>query len=134
MKENLIICKRCSSNACAEVSNDKLTIWHCFGCGYTSNSTLVERNISQTEETIPELYKALRFKDDNNFYWYPSMVMLDDKSMVFAEGTSTSNWKWSAVQSKDGKADMTTKKEFEERDFLEALDYIGYFNTINKEN
>jgi hypothetical protein len=48
--------------------------------------------------------------------------------MVFAEGTSTTDWKWSAVKSKDGKTDMTTKKEFEERDFMEALDYVGYFN------
>ena len=54
--------------------------------------------------------------------------MLEDKSMVFAEGTSVEDWKWSAVQSKDGKADMTTKQEFAERDFMEALDYIGYFN------
>jgi len=23
---------------------------------------------------------------------------------------------------------MTTKQEFEERDFMEALDYIGYFD------
>jgi hypothetical protein len=54
--------------------------------------------------------------------------MLEDKSMVFAEGTSIADWKWSAVQAKNGKTDMTTKKEFIERDFMEALDYIGYFN------
>ncbi len=48
--------------------------------------------------------------------------------MVFAEGRSTEDWKWSAVQAKEGKPDMTTKQEFEERDFMEALDYVGYFN------
>jgi hypothetical protein len=62
------------------------------------------------------------------YHWYPIALTFDDKSMVFAEGTSTEDWKWSAVKSKDGKADMTTKSEFEERDFMEALDYVGYFN------
>jgi hypothetical protein len=54
--------------------------------------------------------------------------MLDDKSMVFAEGTSVNDWKWSAVQAKDGKADMTTKKEYEINEFMDALEYVGYFN------
>jgi ribosomal protein L37AE/L43A len=127
MKESLIICPRCGSNACSEVSNDKLTVWNCFGCGFTSNSTLTDENIKTTEEVLPELYKALKQKIDK-YHWYPNTVILDNKSMVFAEGNSIEDWKWSAVQSKDGKADMTTKKEFEERDFMEALDYIGYFN------
>ena len=128
MIEKLLICPRCESNACSEISNDKLTVWNCFGCGFTSNSTMIKENIEQTEVTLPELYKALKFKDANGLHWYPNTVILDDKSMVFAEGNSIADWKWSAVQSKDGKADMTTKKEFEERDFMEALDYIGYFN------
>jgi hypothetical protein len=47
--------------------------------------------------------------------------------MVFADGKSTEDWKWAAVQSKDGKADMTTKQEYEQYDFMEALDYVGFF-------
>jgi hypothetical protein len=128
MKEQLIICPRCESNACSEVSNEKLTVWNCFGCGFTSNSTMVDSNIPLSEVVIPELYKALKFKDTKGYTWYPNSIMLEDKSMVFAEGTSIADWKWSAVQAKNGKTDMTTKKEFIERDFMEALDYIGYFN------
>jgi len=128
MTEKLIDCSRCGSNACSEISNDKVTIWICMGCGFTSNNTITETNKEQMEVTLPELYKALRFKDESGKYWYPNSVMLEDKSMVFAEGTSVENWKWSAVQAKDSKADMTTKQEFPERDFMEALDYIGYFN------
>jgi hypothetical protein len=128
MTEKLIDCPRCGSNACSEISNDKVTIWICMGCGFTSNNTITETNKEQMEVTLPELYKALRFKDTDGKYWYPNSVMLDDKSMVFAEGTSIDNWKWSAVQSKDGKADMTTKQEFAERNFMDALEYIGYFN------
>jgi hypothetical protein len=128
MKESLIICPRCGSNACHEASNEKFTMWSCFGCGFTSNSTMVEANIPETETVLPELYKALKFKDEKGYHWYPIALTFDDKSMVFAEGTSIENWKWSAVQAKEGKADMTTKKEFEERDFMEALDHVGYFN------
>jgi hypothetical protein len=127
MKELLTICPRCGSNACSEVSNEKLTVWNCFGCGFTSNSTMVDFNIELTEAVIPELYKALKFRDEKGYSWYPTAVTLDDKSMVFAEGKSIEDWKWSAVQAKEGKPDMTTKKEFIERDFMEALDYIGYF-------
>jgi hypothetical protein len=127
MKEALINCSRCNSNACSEVSNEKLTIWTCFGCGFTSNTTMIEANIATTEEVLPELYKALRYVDIEGYYWYPTSVILDNKSMVFAEGKSIEDWKWSAVQSKDGKPDMSTKKEFAEREFMEALDYIGYF-------
>ena len=128
MTEKLIDCPRCGSNACSEISNDKVTIWICMGCGFTSNNTITDDNVKQMEETLPELYKALKYKDQDGKYWYPNSVVLEDKSMVFAEGTSVDDWKWSAVQSKDGKADMTTKQEFAERDFMDALEYIGYFN------
>ena len=128
MKESLIICPRCGSNACHEASNEKFTMWSCFGCGFTSNSTLTDEHAPKAEETLPELYKALKFKDEKGYHWYPLALTFDDKSMVFAEGTSVEDWKWSAVQSKDDKPDMTTKKEFEERDFMEALEYVGYFN------
>jgi hypothetical protein len=127
MKEQLITCPRCESNACSEVSNEKLTVWNCFGCGFTSNSTMVEANVVVTEEILPELYKALKFIDEKGYSWYPTSIILDDKSMVFAEGKSTTEWSWSAVQAKEGKPDMTTKKEFAEREFMDALEHIGYF-------
>jgi hypothetical protein len=128
MTEKLIDCPRCGSNACSEMTDGKVSIWICMGCGFTSNTTITDLNKEQMETTLPELYKALRYKDQDGKYWYPNSIMLEDKSMVFAEGTSIENWKWSAVQSKDSKADMTTKQEFPEREFMDALEYIGYFN------
>ena len=127
MEEKLIICPRCSSNACSEMTNGVVTIWICMGCGFTSNTTITDKNYIEMEGTLPELYKALRYKDADSKYWYPNSVMLEDKSLVFADGKSTEEWKWAGVQSKDGKADMTTVKYFEEKEFMEALDYIGFF-------
>jgi hypothetical protein len=98
-----------------------------MGCGFTSNSTMIESNLQEVESVVPQLYKDLKFKDVNDYYWYPNTVILEDKSMVFADGKTTEDWKWAAVQAKDGKADMTTKQEYEQHDFMEALDYIGFF-------
>jgi hypothetical protein len=127
MQESFTVCPRCEGNACHEISNDKLTVWSCFGCGFTSNSTLTEDKLKEVESVIPQLYKDIRFKDSKGYYWYPNSVLLEDKSLVFADGKTSEEWKWAGVQSKDGKADMTTVKYFEEKEFMEALDYIGFF-------
>jgi hypothetical protein len=127
MKESLIICLKCGGDACSEITNEVVTIWICMGCGFTSNNTITDTNVTEMEATLPELYKDLRFKDKEGKYWYPNSVILDDKSMVFAEGTNVQDWMWTAVQAKDGKTDMTTKKEFQIHEFMDALEYIDYF-------
>lgn len=127
MKESLITCLKCGGDACSEISNGVVTIWICMGCGFTSNNTITDTNVTEMEATLPELYKDLRFKDKDGKYWYPNSVILDDKSMVFAEGTNVQDWMWTAVQAKDGKTDMTTKKEFQIHEFMDALEYIDYF-------
>jgi len=127
MKESLITCLKCGGDACSEITNEVVTIWICMGCGFTSNNTITDTNVTEMEATLPELYKDLRFKDKEGKYWYPNSVILDDKSMVFAEGTNVQDWMWTAVQAKDGKTDMTTKKEFQIHEFMDALEYIDYF-------
>jgi hypothetical protein len=122
MKESLGPCPRCNGNACHEASNEKFTVWSCFGCGFTANTTTVDENLENIEGVMPQLYKDLKFKDDKGYYWYPSTVILDDKAMVFADGKSVEDWKWAGVQSKDGKADMSTVKYFEEKEFMDALE------------
>jgi hypothetical protein len=123
------------------MSDGNIIIWQCMGCGFTSNSYLTEEYSVKYKELLPELYKALEFIDTKGLRWYPTAVTMDDKSMLFAEGTSIEDWKWAAVKSKKVSkkdkekfkdathiADMTSKKEFDEKDFMEALDYVGYFN------
>lgn len=127
MKESLITCLKCGGDACSEITNGVVTIWICMGCGFTSNNTITDTNVTEMEATLPELYKDLRFKDKEGKYWYPNSVILEDKSMVFAEGTNVQDWMWTAVQAKDGKTDMTTKKEFQIHEFMDALEYIDYF-------
>jgi len=69
-------------------------------------------------------------EEETGKIWMPTTINIKDKGMVFANGGSRDNWCWSAVKSipdeeKEYKTDMTTIKNFKERDFIEALSYIG---------
>lgn len=146
--DRLTICKRCGSDACYTTEvNDKINNYFCYGCGFQSNSLMKEGEqiMEEQMEILPELYKDLKFEDENGQIWFPSTVNLPTQGMVFANGSTTSNWKWAAVKAievkeeekekypKPGKKDeyyehrmdMSTMKQFEERDYMEALSYIG---------
>lgn len=141
MEEKLINCTKCGSNACSEISDEKLTVYICFGCGFTSNTNSTEENKEYMESVMPELYKALRYQDNAGLNWYPIVINLPEKGLVFADGKSSENWKWSAVpvrkikQSEKLKFPDNTKfvpnmkklQQFEESEFMDGLDYIGYF-------
>jgi hypothetical protein len=141
--DNLIICPRCTSDACYELKNNDIVFWDCFGCGFQSNSTLTTSNpnLDDIVSTLPELYKDLRYIDEMGKCWFPKTVNIPSKGMVFANGKSILDWKWSAVLSvpidenekskfhnQNYKMDMRTIKDFDERDYIEALDYINYFD------
>ena len=146
--DNLITCARCSSDACyEEVVNQDINTYFCYGCGFMTNS-LMKENESFYErqlEVLPELYKDLLNKDDDGHIWMPSTVNIPTQGMIFANGSSLSDWGWAAVKAvsvleeekekypilgKEGqyyewRMDMTTLQMFPERDFIEALSYIG---------
>jgi hypothetical protein len=144
MTDSLIICNRCTSNACYEYKIEEHTAWHCFGCGFTSNDTLNNKNpnVSESLSVFPELYKDLKYIDESGNYWIPSSINNPSVGIVFADGTSTGDWQWAAVvatpildnekhkfpEGQTHKMDMKTIKYFSEKDYMEALDYIGYFD------
>lgn len=146
--DKLTICKRCGSDACYTTEvNDKINNYFCYGCGFQSNSLMKEGEqiMEEQMEILPELYKDLKFEDKDGQIWFPSTVNLPTQGMVFANGSTTENWKWATVKAievteeekekypKPGKKDeyyehrmdMSTMKQFEERDYMEALSYIG---------
>lgn len=139
--DNLIICTNCSSDACyVDEVNKDIKTYFCYGCGFQSNSLMREGEdfYNQQVELLPELYKDLLSTDDDGMVWMPSTVNVADKGMVFADGTSTSDWKWAAVKAvllteddnkikedQTHKMDMTTKVNFERNNFMDALSYIG---------
>ena len=143
--DNLTTCNRCGSDACyIQEVNEQVKLHFCYGCGFQANSVMTRDSefLQQQMETLPELYKELMGEDENGLIWMPSVVNIPDKGMVFADGTNSQNWRWAAVKATlmseeektkfkekgkeyDYKMDMTTLTHFSERDFIEALSYIG---------
>ena len=132
--DDLVTCKRCGSDACykQEVS-EEITNYQCMGCGFQTNTLMTEDNKFYQEqiEVLPELYKDILHKDEDGIIWMPSTTNIPDKGLVFVTGTSAEDWQWAGVKiaivDDKPKMDMKTMQKFSERDYMEALDYIGVF-------
>jgi hypothetical protein len=115
----------------------------CYGCGFVTNSLMKkgEQFFEEQYELLPELYKELLHEVDG-LSWMPNTINIPSQGMVFADGSNADNWAWAGVKAipmtdeekakhkskgKDYEYKMDTPnlKHFAERDFLEALDYIG---------
>jgi len=140
--DELKICTRCDSNACykQEVTKD-INIELCYGCGFQSNSVMTKGSdfFNEQFEILPELYKVLMDEEeDTGKIWMPTTVNIKEQGMVFANRVSRDNWCWSAVKAipvkedekekyngESFRVDMSTVENFRERDFMDALSYIG---------
>lgn len=150
-KDKLITCPRCGSDACYETQEQyNLINRMCYGCGFMTHNYMNKESefLNEQLEVLPELYKDLVYEDTNGYHWIPSTVNLPDKGMVYINGTNKDNWRWTAVPvvkiSEDEKErfpikgqpgkfhtykmDQSSSKNFKERDYMEALDYIGVFD------
>jgi len=139
--DNLTICSRCDSDACyVDEVNLEIKTQFCYGCGFQTNSLMKEGEEFYTQQldVLPELYKDLLYTDKNNQVWMPSAVNIPEQGMVFANGPSGQEWGWAAVKAielQEGdkrvredqthKMDMNSIQMFGERDFMDALSYIG---------
>jgi len=156
--DNLITCDRCGSDACyVQEINNEIKTYQCYGCGFITTSLMKKGELFFEEqmELLPNLYKELMGEAEDKKVWMPTTINILSQGMIFANGTSADNWRWAAVKAvpvKDeektkypipGKKDeyytwrmdMSTMKEFNEKDFIEALDYIGVFEAdLKNEN
>lgn len=142
--DKLTDCKRCGSNACYEQHvTEQVTTWLCMGCGFTTSTVMTEGSqpVTQALESSPELYKDLLHKDEDRHIWMPATVTLPAKGMVFIDGSTKENWRWAAVKAVEilkeekhkypegqtHKMDMKGAQYFEQRDFMDALEVIGFY-------
>ena len=142
--DNLTTCKICSGNACYEqrIEEADVTTYLCFGCGM-STSTLMQKDsslVKETEEVSPDLYKDLSVEKEG-LIWFPATISIPEKGMVFIDGTDKSNWSWKAAKAvrileeekskypegQEYKVDMANAKPFGQKDFMDALDYIEFY-------
>ena len=97
--------------------------------------------MEQFEEILPELYKDLKYIDDQKRIWYP-LVVQNETGIVFVDGNSKENWGWGAIKNRPlneeekqvyinenkevppYKSDSSTLEHFGKMGFLKALNYI----------
>jgi hypothetical protein len=147
--EEIINCPKSGGDLCYKVQvAPEIYNYMSLSCGFWTNSFMTEDHefYMQQMETLPELYKDLAWKDpETGLIWLPNTINNSDQGMVFANGSNASNWKWAAVKAieipkkeqknhpipgKPGefmkfKMDMKNMHLFGERDYIEALSYIG---------
>jgi hypothetical protein len=138
--DELSNCDRCGGDACyiSDVNKD-IKNYYCFGCGFQSNSimTIDSQFLKEQMSILPDIYKALMVEDEKGKVWMPAYVS-NEKGMLFVDGTDVDNWTWAAVKmvptteeddeitrKNKFKPDNSTKKQFNEKDFMDALSYLG---------
>jgi hypothetical protein len=147
--DEIIDCPKSSGNLCyrTQVTPD-ISTYLSLSCGFYTNTLMFEGSdfYEQTVETLPELYKDLLWTDTKTgLVWVPNTINTEGVGMLFASGNDKDNWNWMAVKSveipeedrknhpfpgKPGmflthKMDMVNGKLFPERDFIEALSFLG---------
>jgi hypothetical protein len=101
MNDKLVTCAKCGSDACYEHEIEKIIVWSCMGCGFTTNELMLEESqlVKESEEVMPELYKDIKFIDDKKQIWYPTVISTPLKGTVFVNGTTVENWGWAGIKS-----------------------------------
>jgi len=140
MKDKLINCDRCNSQMCYEVEVGNITTKSCTSCGFQTNNLLVDGDIilQDYESTLPELYKDLKHIDANGNVWYPLIMNVPEKGMVFINGKSKEEWDWAGMKStlveenekhlfpkSPYKMDTQTLKTFGKEGFVQAMQHVG---------
>ena len=146
--EEIINCPKSGGDLCYKMQvTPEVYNYMSLSCGFWTNSFMIECHdfYMQQMETLPELYKDLAWVDsETELVWLPNTINVQDKGMIFANGSDISNWGWAAVKAieipeedrekhpipgKPGefmkyRMDMKNMKMFKERDYIEALSHI----------
>lgn len=143
--ERVIDCPICyDKDTCFEDIQEKFKSYMCFNCGFMSNSHYIEENLDKVENTS-KLVNELKFLDEERqIYWYPSVVNMGTKGVIFPEG-NIENWVWKyaevvevpeeeqkqyPIPGKDGefyteKLDVENAETYGQYEFLDACKKMG---------
>ena len=143
--ERVIDCPICyDSDTCFEDTQEKFKSYMCFNCGFMSSSHYIEENLDKVENTSKLVNELKFFDEEREIYWYPSVVNMGPKGIIFPEGTVES-WVWKYAEvvevpkkeqkdyqnpDKDGefyteKLDVENATTYGQYEFLEACKKMG---------
>lgn len=146
MIDNLETCPKCKAlESCYSTEiNEVAKQYVCLSCGFTASDLFLdgEYDANEYEKEMPELFKDIKYVDEDERVWYPHVINIEGKGTVFPNGSSKYNWHWAAIKSvplteeekesprfkgKQYKSDPKTMQKFDE-DYFAACDYIGFFD------
>ena len=147
--EEIIDCPKSGGDLCYRTQvSPEVSTYLSLSCGFWTNSLMKEGEefYEHQMSTLPELYKDLAWKDEKTeMIWIPNTINQPGLGMVFANGPSKKEWGWAAVKSvkipeenrknhpipgKEGefmeyRMDMANMQYFSERDYIDALSFVG---------
>jgi|TARA_B100001758_G_C18307836_1_gene556071 hypothetical protein len=150
--ERVIDCPVCyDQDACFEDIQETFKSYMCFNCGFMSNSIYTEDNLNQIENSSRLVNDLKYFDEERKIYWYPSVVNMGQKGIIFPEGNPDS-WCWKYAQvvqieqeeqldypipGEDGKyytekLDVENAKSYGQYEFLKACKDMGI--TVDQPN
>ena len=133
ISEEIIICPRTNGDLCYKTQiNPELSTYLSISCGFWTNTLMKEGEefYEQQMQDLPELYKDLAWTDpETNLVWLPNTINNQEQGMVFAYGPNKDSWGWGAAKAiqEEGKwkMDLANMQVFAERDYMDALSFIG---------
>lgn len=147
--EEIIDCPKSGGDLCYRTQvSPEVSTYLSLSCGFWTNSLMKEGEefYNHQMSTLPELYIDLAWKDpETEMIWIPNTINQPGLGMVFANGPNKSEWGWAAVKSvkipeedrknhpipgKEGefmeyRMDMENMQIFHERDYIDALSFVG---------
>ena len=141
--ESVIDCPICyDTDACFEDTQPDFKSYMCFNCGFMSHSHYTEENLDKVENTS-------KLDEERKIYWYPSVVNMGPKGVIYPEG-SVESWIWRyakvipvsesekesyPIPGKDGefydtKLDVEGASSYGQYEFIDACKEMGI--TIDK--
>ena len=131
--EEIVDCPRTGGDLCYKTQlNPELSTYLSLSCGFWTNTLMKEGEefYEQQMQDLPELYKDLAWTDpETNLVWLPNTINNLYQGMVFAYGPNKDSWGWGAAKAiqEEGKwkMDLANMQVFAERDYMDALSFIG---------
>jgi len=149
--DNLSQCPCCGSDACSiSPLAPSIDAHLCWTCGFNTHTGMIDGSEFEKTayESTAEIIKDLK-QVHEGLVWYPKVINLQDKGMVFPEWNKRlQDWYWAAVKSvpvteeekekfpdpsNPGefykfRMDMKNIKRFNKLEFMDAVEIIGLFD------